>query len=276
MNAKPMSRRQFLQWAATVTAGIALSNCTSPPTAAPTATPAPTPTTVTKSNQRLIAGLTPWAPWQIEGQGNEPPTGIVVDVMAALSRISGIDILIDMTPQKRMLENFAARSIDAEAASNPAWRVDYEAISVYTAPYCSTIDVMLMPAGSGFQPTGLQDFHGMRMGCVLGYYYPLGLQEEMESGAILRDDAPANENNLQKLVAGRVDVIIIEKVVGLYLIKQLGIAPDALEIVYEHSHADLSMRLHKDRADLLPTLNTAIETLIAENTVHTIINQYIQ
>lgn len=200
--------------------------------------------------------------------------GIIIDVMEAVAQKTGFAIPVDILPQNRMLEYFNTNVIDTEPVSSPNWRGEYADISVYTMPYCSTVDVMFMLAGSGLQPTGIQDFEGMRMGCVLGYFYDRGLQEKLESGAIYRDDAPDNESNLRKLMAERVDVVIIERTVGLYLLRELGIAPDTIEIVYEHSQAELSMRLHKNKADLLPTLNAALAELVAEGFVQRAIDKY--
>ncbi len=267
-----MNRRTFLQWSTALTVGAVLGGCQQTPASTPTATLAPT-TTASAGDLVLRTGLPEWAPWQIyEGTG---VTGIVVDIMLEYAARLGYTVQYEQLPQNRMLEGFKAQTLDLEPASNPAWRAEYDDISVYSIPYYPTMDVMFMRKGNGLKPSSIQDFRGLRMGCVLGYYYSQGLQEELESGAITRDDAPTDSNNLQKLLAGRVDVIIIEKTVALYLMKQSGIAPAEVELVYEHSRADLSVRLHKNKEALLPELNAALAAMIAEGFVQEVVDKYI-
>jgi len=49
------------------------------------------------------------------------------------------------------------------------------------------------------------------VGGVLGYFYP-GLDERVQAGKIRRDDAPDTEKSYRKLLMGRVDAVVDNRI----------------------------------------------------------------
>ena len=149
-------------------------------------------------------------------------------------------------------------------------------ISVYTEPYYETSDVILVRKGSGIAGTAVQDFKGRSLGCGLGYYYPEGFQEAMANGDIIRDDNPVSEYNIMKLSQHRLDGIIVDRIQADYMINVLGLNAEDFEIAYVFGPSKLSLRLHKEKQDLLPILDQALESMKADGTIDRIVTKYLQ
>ena len=274
MNAQSMSSRVFLRFSILLAVGLVVAACSSTNEVGQTPE-APTPPLSTQvasdDKKALIAGGANWAPLQI--YDGENTTGIAIEVMQAVSKQTNYDIVFEQLPQKRMLSYFETNQIDLELASNPIWRAEYKDISVYSIPYMQTTDVVMVRQGSDFKPQSIQDFRGKRVGCTLGYAYP-EFDPDFKNGTILREDAPNESNNLQKLLVGRLDAIIIEETTGLYWMKQLKIDPASIEIVYEVAKYDIQLRLHRSKESWLPALNDALKTLIEDGTIQKIVDKY--
>jgi ABC-type amino acid transport substrate-binding protein len=223
--------------------------------------------------QTLIVGIPEWKPWQITN--GEHPRGITIDILKELAERTGYALDIKPLPHKRMLVEFKTGQITAEPSVDPLWRQDQQDISVYTAPYCTTCDIILVRKGSGIKGTSVMDFKGLSIGCGLGYYYPEGFQEAFARGEINREDTPMGEKNLMKLALNRIDGAILDKIQANYMFNVSGMNPDDFEISYEFQPSKLSLRLHKSKRNLLPTLDEAIARMKADGRVARIVSEYI-
>lgn len=270
MGAKSMNRRDFLRLSVMFAGGLAVAACGRTSEAEPT-NPTSTTQATTHDGKALIAGGAYWAPWQIyEGATT---TGIGVEIMQEISKRIKQDIVFKQLSQNRMLTYFEANQIDLELVSNPIWRAEYKDVSLYSISYIQTMDVVMMKTGSDLKPTSIQDFRGKRMGGIMGYAYP-EFEQEFKNGTIIREDAPNESNSVEKLLADRIDAIIIEKNTALYWMKQLQVDPAALEAVYEVAKYDIYLRLHRNKKSWLPALNDALTTMIGDGTIQKIVDKY--
>ena len=110
----------------------------------------------------------------------------------------------------------------------------------------------------------------------MGYYYPEGFQEALASGDIIRDDNPVSEYNIMKLSQHRLDGIIVDRIQADYMTNVLGLNAEDFEIAYVFEPSKLSLRLHKEKQDLLPILDQAIESMKADGTIDRIVTKYLQ
>jgi polar amino acid transport system substrate-binding protein len=222
--------------------------------------------------EKLIIGTTEWWPWQIREESKF--TGITPEMLEELSKRTGIAMPIRHLPQKRMLQMFATQEIDMEPTVSRAWREGQSGISVYTIPFYITGDIILVRKGSGIRGSSVSDFTGLSIGCGLGYFYPEGFQEAFERGDILRQDNPHSEKNILKLASGWIDGAIVERVQARYILQRGKLDPRSFEVAFAFQPSKLSLRLHKNRQDLLPVLNRALETMISDGTIKNIIARY--
>lgn len=224
--------------------------------------------------ESLVAGVNDWQPW-MRTQGMEA-SGIMVEIFMDAAKRAGYEPVVLAMPHKRRNEIEWGRSVHVEPGVIPEWREQYAEVSVYTIPYVSTQDIVLAKKGVLESASAVGDFQGKRLGTTLGYYYPDGFSDAFDSGSIIRDDAPEGPNLIQKLALDRVDGAILDKHEAHYWITQLALRPEDFETVYTFSLvSDLRMRLHPDKAHMLPALNAALREMLEEGMIQEIIESYL-
>ena len=224
--------------------------------------------------ETLVAGVNDWQPW-MRTQGAEAD-GIMVDIFTDAVQRAGYEPVVVVMPHKRRNVIEWGRSIHVEPGVLPEWRREYEEVSVYTIPFVTTRDIVLAKKGVLEPATSVEDFHGKRLGVTLGYYYPDGFSEAFESSSIIRDDSPAGPNLVQKLQLSRVHGAIMDKHEASYWISQLSLKSEDFEFVYTFSLvSELRMRLHPDKAHMLPALNAALQEMLQEGAIRKIIASHL-
>ena len=222
--------------------------------------------------QPLIVGTAEWRPWQIFDRGRV--SGITPAILNELARRTGYPMRIVPLPHRRLMAEFKAQRIDLEPTVNPVWRDDQRSISIYTQPFFATRDIILVRRESGIEGGCASDFKGLILGCGLGYYYPEGFQAAFDNGDIIRDNNPAPENNLKKLLHRRIDGAILDKLQAAYLLETFKIEADSFSVAFRFQPSKLSLRLQKKREPLLSAFNAAIAEMIADGTVDRIVSVY--
>ena len=98
-------------------------------------------------------------------------------------------------------------------------RADVTRVS-WTRPLLQDQQDFVSRSARPFEYQGLESLRGRLLGTVLGHRYG-PIQAEMEQGTVLREDVPSDEQNLRKLLAGRVDQILIARSTTLYFVRQM-------------------------------------------------------
>lgn len=78
----------------------------------------------------------------------------------------------------------------------------------------------------------LDDLKGKRIGATIGYTYGAEFQAMEETQAIRVERTPSDAQNLEKLLRGRVDAVVISQAVGARLVKGMG--PDRASLITFH------------------------------------------
>ncbi|HKS14730.1 MAG TPA: transporter substrate-binding domain-containing protein [Pseudomonas sp.] len=105
-----------------------------------------------------------------------------------------------------------------------------QAAMVYPDEPMSTVEFVLFQAKARpHQVNRLEDLAGLTVGTSPGYDYGPAF---LESTLFRREAAPTHEANLGKLQRGRIDLLVTDRRVGLYLRQQLGL---------EHAVEDLAL-----------------------------------
>ncbi len=202
--------------------------------------------------------------------------GICVEIVREAARRAGYDTTYILLPHVRGLKYFMENRVDAETCVSPKWRSKYKEISSYSGAFFITNNVVIVRKNSDIATTkNIRDFRGKTFGTILGYFITDGFQQEFESGKIVREDVSTQDNNIKKLVAERVDGIIIDRITGSYLIKQLGFDPAYFKIAYVfETKSLLSVRIHKNREEVIPKLDKSLTEMKKDGTIDKIINKY--
>lgn len=216
----------------------------------------------------------PWTPWIIKEKGRY--TGIAVEICREAIRRSGHTSIVVEMPQKRRDLVEWGKSVDIEPGCERSWRIHHEAVSVYTDPYIQTRNVIVVRKGTHSGTGSLLEFYGTTIGANLGYYYTDGLSRAFDQGLIHRDDCGAGHNLISKLVNRRLNAIVSDTYEWKYWMKRLNQDLSGYLEAYRFSHMNqLSIRLHKDRAGLVPALNQALEQMKADRTISKIVRQFL-
>lgn len=225
------------------------------------------------NNLTLNVGNAEWPPWQIVD--GDDIKGITADLLEEIITRTEYTFNIKILPQNRMLREFEQGKIDMESTTCRSWRKSQADISVYTIPFYTTGDIILVNKGRNIRAHKAEDFAGLSLGCDLGYFYPEGFQKAFEKGEIIRRDNRSTENNLIMLSLKRIDGVIIDRIQARYLFKHTKLNPDDFEIAYTFKPSNISMRLQKKHRCLLPGLNKAIEAMKNDGTIDLIVARYI-
>ncbi len=165
------------------------------------------------ANTTLKLGSTPWPPFT--GKAGEPR--IVIDLVnEALRRIrvfETVTIVTDGTLTQQIK--------DGNFDGSPAlWRdTDRETYLEYSAPLLENRLVLVGKRGSDVRAKSLTELKGKRVGIVTGYSYG----EEMKKAKDTQFVAGADQQtNLDKMMRGELDYILIDDLLLQYLLKNQG------------------------------------------------------
>ncbi|WP_314409683.1 transporter substrate-binding domain-containing protein [Pseudomonas kuykendallii] len=181
-----------------------------------------------------------WAPYVYEENG--VVRGLDYELTATVLERLGITHELQLLPWKRSLAEFDEGRADAilDIFRNP----DREQSMVFIdEPLSSSEFVLFYARQRPFPYSDLNSLKGLRIGVSPGYWY--SNEAFRQSKDFIRENAPNHAANFGKLMLGRVDMVLIERRVGLYLAQQMGIL-DQLDYHRQLiSHDDLYLALRR-------------------------------
>lgn len=197
-------------------------------------------------------------------------TGIYVDILYEIGRVTGDDFKIKYYrgPEKHMA--FEKGLIDIGPGVNPAWREEYDNISVYTVPFGRATDVMLFRKDSKFPVKSILDLREKNVGTVRGYVYP-GYMEYFNYGSIKRSDSANEEQLLLGLIKGHTDLAFINKTVARYFLSRHHYDCEYGNII---SNVEVMFRLHISKKYALGRFDRTLRKLIENGTIEKIYAKY--
>lgn len=199
-------------------------------------------------------------------------TGIYVDLLFEIAKITGDDFKLLYLPKKRTLKAFENGEIDIEPGVNPAWRKEWSHLSRYSIPFISYTDVLVFRPNEHFSVSGVNDLFGKKVATVRGYFYP-GYEDEFRSGKIHRFNVN-HEFQLLKFLSLKqrgADAAFINSKVLHYYMKVNNVAFDIGDTI---GNVPVMFRFHKDKEGVLLRFNKALTVLIKNGTLEKILNKY--
>lgn len=174
--------------------------------------------------ERLRLVSDEWAPYVFQANGK--PQGIDYEVTREVLKRLGIELDMQFLPWKRCLALVEAGQADGVL---DIFQLDTrKAYMIYPDEPLSHVEFVLFQKRSQ-QPaiSQLQDLAGLTVGTSPGYAYGPAFND---SALFKRESAPTHEANFGKLVLGRIDLLITDRLVGRYVRKQLGLEQQVLEL----------------------------------------------
>ncbi len=150
--------------------------------------------------------------------------GIYPHIMQQVAeRIEGYDIKITLLPWKRALR--LAKKGQIFAVFPPYYLPDRRPyFSEYSVPilpeetiaYCAK-SILIPP-----RPRWPEDYYGLTIGNNLGFdFYGEKVDQAMHAGKIKLENTPGTKNNILKLLAGRIDCYINDRISILWNVRQM-------------------------------------------------------
>ena len=174
-------------------------------------------------------------PWAFGEQ--DPRKGIIDEILEAISAITQDTFIKKHATVARIKRDFGER-YDIEPGSNPAWRPDQQAISVYTDPYYKATGVVVIRKEDNFPVNHVEDLKGKTVGIIRGYIFPGWMPED---GGYIAEEANNDNMLFRKFQAQRFDVFLANIPEAKYYAKELGLD---IVIAKQITEWDISMRLH--------------------------------
>lgn len=145
--------------------------------------------------------------------------------------------------------------------ANPAWfEQNTEPNYLWSTPLFWDKDVLVGLKGSHIQYRTIDDLNGLRLGGRAGYHYT-NIDDIVEKKLLLRLDSSSDRENIQQLLNGNVDIIIISKSNLLYYAKSLQLLDDIVIIGKPHSNYTRHLLITKHYQKHYDTLNKILNEL---------------
>jgi polar amino acid transport system substrate-binding protein len=154
-----------------------------------------------------------WPPYSGEAL---PQHGTVMGQLAEAFAKEGITVRFEFMSWHRALELTRA----GKYAATPMWlkTADRERDFVLEGPVLTSIVVAFHRKDRPFEWSRPADFAAVNVGVTLGYSYGQVFDKMIADGSLRPDVAPSDELGLIRLAGGHVDVFLLDREVGRYLI----------------------------------------------------------
>jgi polar amino acid transport system substrate-binding protein len=168
---------------------------------------------------RAIVSDSNTPPYAIFAADASLQAGISKDIIDELGRQLQRPVSYFNLPRARVEPWLQEGKAELACFLNPDWVVQPDLL-LWTEPLFTTQQLLVRRHDT--KPlTGIQYLAGKRVGTTWGFTYP-ELEQVFRSGDVIRDDAHSLESNLQRLLQGRLDVVMTVDLSYHYYVKTAG------------------------------------------------------
>lgn len=158
-----------------------------------------------------------WAPFM---SPTLPHHGFVSRIVTQAFALEGIAVEYTFFPWARAY--VAAQRGEFDASIGWYWNEERERDFLFSDPVFVEAQVLFHLRERPVAWTRLEDLKGLRIGATLGYTYGEAFQRLEAARTFGVERITSDELNLKKLLAGRLDAVVISKAVGERLLPTLG------------------------------------------------------
>lgn len=148
-------------------------------------------------------------------------SGLLMDLGQAIAKELGMVPVFSAVPRKRVEEMLIAGREHVVCYADPKW-LEHSDQYQWSRVFLSNNNLLVTPIGTT-PLKNLKEIAPGRAGTVFGYVYP-ELQLLFDNGTLQREDAPHDESNFKKFLAGRMSYMVTNQ---LFLDDALRQQPDA-------------------------------------------------
>ena len=148
--------------------------------------------------------------------------GVYPDLIAHLNRKrpGGLTFRLQFMPRKRLQVKLEEGSLDGLVIGlMPEWLADSEQKKyLWTVPFATDRFALVSLAKKPVDPQSSAGRPGRTVGITTGYVYP-GLDDWFFRSGLQRSGGVSDEKNIEKLLLGRVDCVIVSESMARYFIR---------------------------------------------------------
>lgn len=197
--------------------------------------------------EKLRIVTEPWSPYVIVDNNNHV-SGLDYQTTAIVFQRLGIDVQWQFLPWKRCL--MMLQQGEADGVLDIFQVSERDDLLLYPSEPLSDVNYVLFQANARPHPFNtLEDLHGLTVGVSPGYLYS---PEFDASSLFIREPAPSHEANFGKLIRGRIDLMVTDRIVGQQMIDQLKLRNEVSQLPTVLSHRAQFLALRRNAGmDLL-------------------------
>ncbi|WP_373999656.1 substrate-binding periplasmic protein [Bdellovibrio bacteriovorus] len=139
-------------------------------------------------------------------QGQVLQEGVLKDLGEALAKELKREPQFILLPKIRVAENLKQGSIDVLCHLNEVWQPAIKNDVYWSDDLYESRNLIVHIDSKPIK--SISDLYGARVGTVLNFIYQ-NLDPYFAKKQILREDAPTNESNIQKILKGRIDYLVM-------------------------------------------------------------------
>ena len=223
----------------------------------------------------LRVGTAPWRPFAYQN-AQQQPVGIAVEVMQELARRTGREISLSLYPARRLNQLFDQGQLDINFADSPLWNPPLQHHApLFTQSYLHVKEYLYFTAEHLPPKLPLSEWHGLRIGSEMGYYYPM-LEPAFAQGRLQRKEFSHSEDMLQLLLKHRIDAMAMDEWLFQHLLQQQGLNGKAFVLDPQLGNAPLCLKLQSELTELQQQLDNALQAMKQDGSLQQIIDRYRQ
>ncbi len=232
------------------------------------------------AGETVTVGWEPWEPYQYLNEKKEL-VGLDVEVLTALAKQAGIEIVFKEFPWKRIL--FYVENGELDMTSGASKAPEREVYAYYSEPYRMESAVMFVRKGTSanYALNELKDIlsGSFQLGVEREYHYGENYAELMKNEAFAKHVQVVNraELNYNKLLRNRIDGFLVDPFVGAAYLKRNKLA-DRIETHPMPIYSDAIHFLVSKKTShpsLVERLNASIRKMKADGSLAAIIKKWL-
>ena len=204
-------------------------------------------------------------PYEFRDDAGEP-TGIELELMALIAEKLGLELQVDTMEFDSALMSVEQHKCDM-AVSGITVREDRKLVMNFTDSYTTAVQAIVVPEGSDVTLENLgEHMIGTQRGTT-GYIYCV---DDYGEDHVIGYDTYSTV--FQALLNGQIDCIVVDDSVAKAYVAQ---NPTLSVLDTEYAVEEYALAVDKDNEPLLDAVNAALNELMADGTVQSIIDKYI-
>lgn len=219
--------------------------------------------------QYIVLGYVDFPPYEFKDD-DDKPRGMLVEIVQTLFESADIPLVLKYLPFKRAYLSTKRGEIDGlfnfYKTENRLDSFDY------TEPIIRNPLTFFVLKNAAIEFDRLDDLKGLKIGIIRGYSYGTVFDE---SQIFIREAADSHESNFNKLMHGRIDTYLCDKLAGIHvatknnLMSELKILPTPLIVM--DGHIGFTKEKHEG---VINKINKKIIEMHRNGEIEKIFNQY--